>query len=169
MRSTSILAAMLALAVAGTAPASAADMSPYDDPRYSDIYGQHRPQTRYAEPQYAPPPPPIYREERYAPPPPPPPHYQAPRQYGQDYSRSGCVPRQVVRDQLESRGWHDFHDPHPVGNVVHIRARRPSGRLFDLTLDRCSGQVLNMEPLDHRAAQAPPPDWYHRDRRYDRY
>jgi hypothetical protein len=164
---THLLAAVAALAAV---PALAADLdhpdrTPYDDPRYSDIYSHPAPQPRYAHPV---PPAPVYRDDRYAPPqyaPPPPPA----RQYG-GYAGE-CTPRENVRLRLENRGWHDFHDAQPMGEVVHIRARRPSGRLFDLTLDRCSGELLAVEQIDGRAAHAPPPppDWRWRDRPYGRY
>lgn len=160
-----------AAAVLAATPALAADLgyrdgAPYDDPRYSDIYSHPAPPPRYAHPV---PPAPVYRDERYATP-----HYvpSAPPPYRHDGRYAGeCVPRDAIRLRLESRGWHDFHDAQPMGNVVHIRARRPSGRLFDLTLDRCSGEVLAAEAIDHRAAQAPPPpvDWRYRERPYGRY
>ena len=74
-----------------------------------------------------------------------------------------------VRGRLESRGWQDFHDPQVMGNVVHIRARRPNGRLFDLTLDRCSGEVLAGRGGDRRAADGPAAgDWRYRDDRATR-
>ena len=153
-----VLAASVAASAVLATPVFAADLvyrdQAYEDPRYSDIY-RH------------PAPPPVYRDERYIPAPPPP-AYRQEQRYGydgqRDGRREGCVPREFVRDRLEARGWQDFHDPQPMGNVVHIRARRPNGRLFDLTLDRCSGEVLNAEVIDSRAAAAPPPlpppqDW----------
>ncbi len=168
MRIATLLAAALSLSVA--APALAADLgyrngTPYEDPRYSDIYSHPAP-PRYAAPY---PPPPVYRDDhRYAPPP------YATQQYVPPYRNDGrysgdCLPRQVMRDRLESRGWHDFHDPQVMGNVVHVRARRPNGRLFDVTLDRCTGEVLAVEAIDSRAAEAPPPDWRYRERPYGRY
>lgn len=151
-----VLAALLAASAVVATPVIAADLGyrdqAYEDPRYSDIY------------RHPPPPPPAYRHEQ--------------RFGGYDGRRDGCTPREQVRDRLEARGWQDFHDPQPMGNVVHIRARRPNGRLFDLTLDRCSGEVLNAEVIDRRAAAvAPPPpppeDWrYGRpsyERPYQRY
>ncbi len=153
----------LATSVVVAMPVCAADLvyqnQPYQDPRYSDSYRQ--------------PPPPVYRDERYA----PPPAFRQEQRYGYDGQRDGCTPREQVRDNLEARGWQDFHDPQPMGNVVHIRARRPNGRLFDLTLDRCSGEVLQAEVIDNRAAAAPPlpppQDWrYGRpsyERPYQRY
>jgi hypothetical protein len=48
---------------------------------------------------------------------------------------------------LQSQGWHAFHDVDIRGELVTVRARRPSGRLFDLTVDRCSGEVVNARPV----------------------
>jgi hypothetical protein len=126
---------------------------PYDDPRYSDIYRHPPPPPRYAAP-YAPPPPPVYRQEHYGPP---------PHGYDRHEGRAagGCAPQEVIRARLERRGWGDFHDPQVEGAIVHLRARRPSGRLFDLTIDRCTGEVLGAEAIEQRAAQGPlpPMDW----------
>lgn len=167
-------AATAALGLAAAMPANSADLhhgyppgSAYEDPRYSDIYRHPTPQPlppRYSEPYYAPPaaPPPFaYREpQHYAPPPP----------YRNEGRIAGnCLPRHVIRDRLESRGWHDFHDPQVAGNVAHIRARRPNGRLFDLTVDRCTGEILQAEVIDQRAAEAPPLDLRYRSDRYYRY
>jgi hypothetical protein len=156
-----VIVAALGLAAAlASSPLAAADLAyrdgaPYDDPRYSDIY------------RHPAPPPPVYREEHYVPPPPAPP----PRRYGHDVRPSGCTPQHVIRDRLESRGWHDFHDPQVRGDVVHIRARRHSGREFDLTVDRCTGEVLGAELIDRRAAQVlpPPGDWRYGERPFGRY
>lgn len=166
-----VVALVAAAAAAGTVTARAADLdhgysykdSPYDDPRYSDIYRHPAPPPpRYAQPYYPPPPPlatpPYVEAPRYAPPPPPPAYGYGSRYSDDSRVAAGCVPREMIRRHLEARGWQDFHDPQPMGNVVHIRARRPSGQLFDITLDRCSGKVLGIEPQQH-AAVPPPPDW----------
>lgn len=171
-----LIAAASAAIVSAAAPAQAADLghkgSPYDDPRYSEMYG-HTPPPRYAHPipaapvypPYAQPPfvPPHYAQPQYAPVPAAPPAYRHDGRYAGD-----CLPRHVIRDQLASRGWHELHDAQVMGNVVHIRARRPNGRLFDLTLDRCSGEVIHAQVIDNRSAYAPPPpDWrYPEGRRY---
>jgi len=31
--------------------------------------------------------------------------------------------------------------------VVLVQARRPSGRRFDLVIDRCSGEIIEARPL----------------------
>ncbi|CAN0193835.1 unnamed protein product [Phaeothamnion confervicola] len=173
--------ALAAMSVATAVPASAADLdygvagSAYEDPRYSDIYRHPPPPPRYAAP-YAPPPAyrePYYRDERYSAAPVPPPYYGGPPPHYQRDGRApaGCLPQQVIRDRLQERGWQDFHDAQVAGNVAHVRARRPSGRTFDLTVDRCTGEILQSEAVDGRRADGPPPpqDWRYRDDRYGRY
>lgn len=61
--------------------------------------------------------------------------------------RDGCIPRELARDRLRDAGWRDFHALEPRGRVVLVKARRPSGRLYDLTIDRCSGEVVDARPL----------------------
>src|SRR5262245_50927530 len=80
------------------------------------------------------------RYERYAA---PPADFEPP--YPPPYADRGapCVPREAVRARLFSEGWGDFRDFEPRGRVVLVQARRPSGRLFDLTIDRCSGEVVD--------------------------
>ena len=72
--------------------------------------------------------------------------YDAPR-----HSGHGCVPRAEIRHALKADGWYDFHDVELLGEVALLRARRPSGRLFDLRVDRCSGEIVSARPLDRRA------------------
>lgn len=174
--------AKLAFAVAAaaialtTVPALAADLGygptdqAYEDPRYSDIYRHPPPPPRYATP-YAPPAPPVYREERYIPAPPPPHYVPQPRYRSESRYQEECLPQETIRARLEHRGWFEFHDPKVAGNLVHIRARRNNGQLYDVTVDRCSGQVLGAEVIDHRSAYAPPPpqDWRYRAAPYSRY
>ena len=83
------------------------------------------------------------RYDRYAQ---PPADFEPP--YPPRYAGGGpCVPREAVRDRLLSEGWGDFRDFEPRGRVVMVQARRPSGRLFDLTIDRCSGEVVDARPV----------------------
>jgi len=181
-----VIAATATLGLAVALPAHAADLDngyrpekpyaggPYDDPRYGDIYRVPTPPPRYAAPY------PPYRDERYVPPGPPPyagpppgsPPYAGPPprlRYEERYG-AACLPREAIREQLASRGWGDLHGVQVDGPVTHVRARRPSGRLFELTLDRCSGQVLQVEPVDHRSADArgwgPGWDYGYRGERY---
>ncbi|MDP1911275.1 MAG: hypothetical protein Q8K85_23495, partial [Hyphomicrobium sp.] len=61
--------------------------------------------------------------------------------------RDRCVPREVARDRLRAAGWRGFHAVEPRDDVVLVKARRPSGRMFDLTIDRCSGEVVDAKPI----------------------
>ena len=171
----------LATLMPAAAPVSAADIydqyaprtsSPYDDPRYGDIY-QHPapPQPRYVEPRLAEPryveprvAEPLYVEPpRYAEP-----RYDAPRRYydeapavpqnrygylepmnpRSDY-RGGptCIPRGEIRRALINEGWRDFRDLELRGEVAKIQARRPNGQLYALKVDRCSGEIVHSRPL----------------------
>ena len=166
----SLLAA--AGAVGGVAKAADLDEGPpperygsvYDDPRYNDIY--RRPER---PPAYVPPPPPyaappprerVYRNDEDAP-------YSPPPRYSYNDPRPGyggaCVPREVIRERLTRHGWQDFHDGAMRGDVAVVRARRPSGRLFELTIERCSGEIVSAYPLEGRAfgpfAYGPRPWW----------
>ncbi len=126
-----------------TLPARSADLyepphygSAYDDPRYGDNYGDESPNNnRYAEPQddepiY--PPGRVYGDETFEP------RYEPPRYARED----GCVPRDVAHARLRDDGWSDFRAVEPRGSVVLLQARRPSGRLFELTIDKCSAEVI---------------------------
>jgi hypothetical protein len=61
-----------------------------------------------------------------------------------------CVRSDDVRRRLTSFGWQDFHAGQPQGDLVTLRARRPSGRLFELTLHRCTGEIVEVQPLEPR-------------------
>jgi hypothetical protein len=143
--------------------------SAYDDPRYADMYKYPSPPA-YAVPPprpYAGPPIPrerVYRDEELGP------DYY-PGYTGRRYSYAEpvppyagrCAPREVVKERLYRDGWTDFHDGDIHGSVATVRARRPSGRLFELTLDRCTGEIVRAEPLEGRAfgpyAYGPPRRW----------
>lgn len=157
-----LLALSMATAVTGTAVA--ADLSgateygsPYDDPRYADIYRHppHRPEVyrdsykvdaprRHADDdddddvRY------TRRADRdYLPPMRPDPRYAEPR-HGRH--NGDCVPRELIRDRLSADGWRDFHDVTIDGDVAILSARRPSGRLFELEIHRCSGEIVEARP-----------------------
>jgi len=176
MRSWILAASLLAVAGAAGPVAQAADLdegpppnrygSVYDDPRYSDVY--RRPER---PPAFVPPPPPpyagplprerVYRDDADVPP------YAGPHRYSYNEPRPGygaaCVPREVIRERLTRHGWQDFHDGALQGEVAVVRARRPSGRLFELTIERCSGEIVSAYPLESRVygpyAYGPRPWW----------
>ena len=150
-----VLAASL-LAAAATTTVRAADLDEgrppdrygaYEDPRYTDMYARPQP-----PPAYLPPP-------RYAPVHPGYVH----RDYGDDYDRDdyrrpyaystppdygrACTPREVIRERLLREGWHHFRDAEERGEFATIIARRPDGQPFALTVDRCSGEIVNARPL----------------------
>lgn len=81
------------------------------------------------------------RYDRYA----PPEDFDPPYRHRTDYG--SCVPRDVARERLRADGWGNFHDFERREQVVLVRARRPSGRLFDLVIDRCSGEIIEARPL----------------------
>lgn len=182
----SIVSASLLGLAALTAPASAADIydrysprpaSPYDDPRYADIYAHpssqppRRAEPRYAEPQYAEPPPePHYGAE---------PRYERPYAYHDEAPRDRygylkpinprhqggyaaaptCVHQSEIRRSLVAEGWRDFQELDLRGDVALLRARRPGGQAYDLKVDRCSGEIVHARPLEER-----PVPYAYRDR-----
>lgn len=99
------------------------------------------------------------RDDRYddrAPPPPPPPGYGRSLKdgYGEVVpppriperrivGREECLSRKAIRFRLESEGWSDFDRFEPAAGFVRFTARRPSGALYDLTIDRCTGEITN--------------------------
>lgn len=147
--------------------------SAYDDPRYADLYG-------YAPP---PPPPPFvekrYYGERYGYDRVPIPKEPVYRDYNDGvppvrrrYSdvprhrvygvKPACAPKDEVQFRLQQDGWHGFHDARPLDSeTAQVKARRRNGRLFELTIDRCSGDVVQARPLEPRGMP-------YADRRWDR-
>jgi hypothetical protein len=123
------LAAASALAVSlafCALPASAADL--YEPPYEGYGEGPPPPRDRYAD-----------APEDFEPP------YPPPRYAGRE-----CIPRDIARDRLRDAGWYDFHALEPREDVVLVKARRGRGRLFDLTIDRCSGRIVDAQPLGRR-------------------
>jgi hypothetical protein len=169
-----VLAAGLLAAAATTSAAWAADLDEgpppdrygaYEDPRYADVY-------RHPQPPAYPPP----AGPRYGGPNTPPGYVYRDNEdgYGEEYDdrgryayaprphyRPGCAPREVIQERLLSQGWRDFRDAEERGEFATIIARRPNGRPFALTLERCSGEIVNVRPLDdgHFAYGPPPRRW----------
>jgi hypothetical protein len=155
MKSMVLAATVIAAVAAGAPGARAADLeygpgdrysSPYDDPRYRDLYGpspRYTERYSYEERTYRPPVPPrnVYRDDDYAP---------EPRRYAEDYRfGAGCLPRHEVRQRLRDQGWGDFHDLELRPDVAILRARGPRGDLYDLRIDRCTGAIVHARPLEH--------------------
>lgn len=161
-----LLAAVAVGSLAASAPAAlAADLnyydppqrygSAYDDPRYADLYGHSPPppipERRYYGEPYGYGAVPIPKEPVYRDYPPPPRYGEAPPRYRTYAARPGCAPKDEVRFRLEQDGWTDFHGAEAInGNTGYVKARRRNGRLFVLTIDRCSGDLIEARPLEPR-------------------
>ncbi len=162
MKQLLIAAGIAAVLAGGAASALAADLddryepgprhgSAYDDPRYADLYGRPPtpppPQYGHAYPQPPIPSAPIYRDhDRYMP---PPDRRYAETQPRDAYRHSGCAAKDEIQHQLKRDGWHSFHDPRVIDrDTAFVKARRPSGRLYEIKLDRCSGDILASRPLE---------------------
>lgn len=61
---------------------------------------------------------------------------------------SDCVPRDEIRRRLKLQGWWDFDGLERAGDKFQLRARRPNGIAYQLTIDGCSGRVLGAMRLD---------------------
>ncbi len=127
--------------------------SPYDDPRYRDMYEVPPPR----------PPEPVYRDERVERD-----HGERlqPRRYARE--ETGCLDNGEVRRKLRAEGWHDFDDVERDGRFVHMEAeRQANGREFDLTVDACTGEIVEAIPQDVRRRVSRLPE-DRRPLRYDR-
>jgi hypothetical protein len=140
--------AALHLAAAPAAPAADLAGDPYGDDYYAESYYDSREKDVVREEE-------VYKHRRYSerhsyadhePLPPP-------RQVwdGARYGGRACIPRGEIRHALRAHGWYDFHDVELRGEIAVLRARRDSGRFFDLHVDRCSGEVVSARPLERRA------------------
>jgi len=75
------------------------------------------------------------------------------------------LPKPEIKQALLRSGWSDFQDPDLRENVAWLTARRPSGRLFRIKIDRCTARVLNMTALEGPVHQ---PWAYGGGRRFER-
>lgn len=141
-----LLLTVVAMVVAKSAPAAAADLndgdysSPAatDDQRYRDIYEYPPPraQVRQYEEKY---------EER---------SYRV-RDHATE-ERVACLRPHEIERALNEEGWNDIDDLDFGTRYIHVDARDgDTGREFELTLDRCSGRIVQAEPGYH-----PPPRRY---------
>jgi hypothetical protein len=164
-RGSAIRAALVVgLAAASLSAAQAADLyrddpppragTAYDDPRYADLYGEgprprHRVET-YRE--YAPAVPlpreRVYRDDRRDD------RYEHDRRYSERdprdrQARAGCPSKDEISRMLESDGWSRFNNPQVLDKATAtVDAQRPNGRPYRLEVDRCSGEILAVRPLD---------------------
>lgn len=151
--------------------------SPYEDPRYADIYRRPKPpRHHYGEPPFEEPdenpsyfePEPPYGK-RYADP------HEKPYAWVDRRRRRGeyleplprtpdfgdyrprrtylppgpdCLPRQEVRRELIRDGWSDFHDFAAGGRFAFVSARRPNSVLYRLKLDGCAGEIVRADRIE---------------------
>jgi len=153
MKSWVLAAGLLAAAGAPVALAADADDEGLPPPK-GGAYDTYKVPKAPPRPYAAPPPRFQFQDDdddAYGAPPPPARRYSGVPPYGQPPPFvQKCVRSEQVRDHLTSLGWHDFHDGQKQGDLVTLRARRPSGRLFELTLHRCSGQLVHAQALEPR-------------------
>lgn len=57
--------------------------------------------------------------------------------------RAGCLPRHAIRQRLRDDGWRDIDKIDVRGDTVVVTAERPNGKLYDLKVDRCSGDIVD--------------------------
>jgi hypothetical protein len=141
--------------------------SAYEDPRYADLYAPtppRRPVIEHHAYGHAPiPQEPVYRQDgyrhdeprydpRYHDPAPPRTYgYQAYPPAAPRYAeRPGCTSPRAAQRALEQEGWRDFANLTLRGEIAVINARRPDGRGFELQLNRCTGDLVSVRPLDQR-------------------
>ncbi len=99
----------------------------YVPPRRADVAERYDPRDE--------PPPASYKDD----PLPPPRRAEAPRER--------CIPRREIESRLVAEGWSEFSDPEKRGELGIFRARRPNGRLYELSVDRCSGEIVDAHPI----------------------
>jgi hypothetical protein len=148
LTTSAVLAALAsALAITAASPATAADIydrgrvTSYEDPRYADIYTHPEPPRPLGPP----------RREYLAPMPPQ--YFDGPRRHSSAPS-GNCAAHHEIRRDLTEQGWSEFTDIELRGATALIEARRPNGNLYQLKIDRCSGEILNAQRLDQRRPYA---------------
>lgn len=70
-----------------------------------------------------------------------------------------CLSKYGVREALNRQGWHEFANVEMRGEYAYMIARNDNGRPFDLTIDSCSGDVVDAVP---RRTYADRPIYYER-------
>jgi hypothetical protein len=72
--------------------------------------------------------------------------------YGRSFAEGQCLPKREIGVRLESRGWTGIEVIERGGPVARLRAGRPNGSLYDLSIDTCTGQIVD-------ARIVPPPSY----------
>lgn len=164
------LAGLGLAAVLGGAAVQAADLYergarvPYDDPRYAYLYGREgtKPPPGWAPRRYG---------ERSDPPHDPArlwKHRRAethPGAWRDRYRHAGrrkwsderrnCTPKDVVRRRLQADGWSGFANPKLIGErYVTAEARHEDGGKYRITLERCTGHLVDAERIGKRRRYA---------------
>lgn len=148
---------------------SYADDEGYDDeraPSRYDRYGEapssDRYRDSYADRDYgAREPLPGSIKDGYPVPMPPPSAGAPPPRYAERpparVERYACLDRWQIREELRRRGWTGVRPMGGDGGIVRVRAHRfDSSSVFQLRVDRCSGEVLAARPLARHFAYR---DW----------
>jgi hypothetical protein len=129
----------------------------YEDPRYADLYGNappprprvetYRPyEPRTYEPQGPIPRERVYRDDRddaYEP------RYSRVEPPRDRRSARGCPSKDEISRMLGNDGWGQFQNPQVIDrNIATIDATRPNGKPYRLEVDRCTGEILAIRPLE---------------------
>jgi hypothetical protein len=158
-KTTRLLATSAVLAALGSAlivsPATAADIydrgrvTSYEDPRYADIYTHPEPSRPLGPPRreyLAPMPPQYFDGHRFDGPRLDGSRLDGPRRHS-SAPNGNCAAHNEIRRDLTEQGWSEFTDVELRGATALIEARRPNGNLYQLKIDRCSGEILNAQRL----------------------
>lgn len=68
-------------------------------------------------------------------------------------ARGDCLRPRQIRRRLKRQGWWDFHGLRPAGDDFVVRARRPNGAVYQLTIEGCRGRVVEARPLNGDGGQ----------------
>jgi hypothetical protein len=60
----------------------------------------------------------------------------------------GCRSPDEIHNRLKRQGWWDFDTLERSGEHFTVRARRPNGTAYKLTIDGCSGRLLGAMRLN---------------------
>lgn len=64
-------------------------------------------------------------------------------------SEKACKTPDEIHKRLKRQGWWDFDALERTGKDFTVRARRPNGRAYKLTIEACTGRVLGAKRLDN--------------------